>query len=38
MESLSVLYLTGNSVISKIKNYRKILTLKCVSFKFIFDK
>ncbi|XP_029346209.1 dentin sialophosphoprotein [Acyrthosiphon pisum] len=29
MESLRVLSLTGNSVISKIKNYRKTLTIKC---------
>jgi len=33
MESLRVLSLTGNSVISKIKNYRKTLTIKCVSYK-----
>lgn len=36
MESLRVLYLAGNSVISKIKNYRKTLTLKCVSFAHYF--
>lgn len=35
MESLRVLSLTGNNVISKIKNYRKTLTIKCVSFKVI---
>ncbi|KAE9544160.1 hypothetical protein AGLY_001339 [Aphis glycines] len=29
MESLRVLSLTGNNVISKIKNYRKTLTIKC---------
>lgn len=35
MKSLRVLTLTGNSVISKIQNYRKTLTLKCVSLTFI---
>lgn len=35
MESLRVLSLTGNSVISKIKNYRKTLTIKCVSLKIM---
>lgn len=38
MKSLRVLTLTGNSVISKIKNYRKILTLKCVSFYSYFNQ
>ena len=31
MVSLRVLTLTGNPVIKKIRNYRKIITLACVS-------
>lgn len=34
MKSLRVLTLTGNPVISKITNYRKSLTLACVSSYF----
>lgn len=37
MESLRVLSLTGNSVISKIHNYRKTLTIKCVSLTAILN-
>lgn len=37
MKSLRVLSLTGNSVISKIKNYRKTLTIKCVSCKVMLN-
>ncbi|VVC27063.1 Leucine-rich repeat,Leucine-rich repeat domain, L domain-like [Cinara cedri] len=38
MESLRVLTLTGNSVISKIKYYRKTLTLKCKELRYLDER